>query len=83
MAHPAQPYTAQTLTRAMARRQGIDLATAVFDGWFTRSEFDHLIAACTACGKEARCSDWLSTSPATPTLPAYCANKSGLEGLRL
>lgn len=71
-AYPNAPL-AWDRTRLMARRLGVDLPRAVFDGWLTRRDLDSLVGACTACGKTA-CQTGQTTA---------CSNRSDLESLRL
>jgi hypothetical protein len=71
---------AWALTKAMARRVGVDLPAAVFEGWLTRPEVTRLVCACERCGLTPLCADWLAV-PREPDLPAYCRNKDEIEAL--
>lgn len=71
---------AWTLTKAMARRAGVDLPAAVVEGWLTRPEVSRLVCTCERCGLTSLCTDWLAT-PRVPHLPAFCRNKDEIEAL--
>jgi len=71
------------LTRGMARSVGVNLIEAVTDGWYSRRELEALVDRCATCGLEAPCAAWLAVTPCATTLPAYCANKTEIESLRL
>ena len=79
----AQSRVAYGLTRGMARTVGVNLIEAVTEGWYSRRELSGLVARCAACNKIALCSDWLARTPRAASLPAYCANKTEIEALRL
>lgn len=81
--HLAAAPLAFGLTRGMARSVGVNLIEAVTEGWYSRQELADLVDRCAACGKVAPCSAWLAATPRAANLPAYCANKSEIEGLRL
>jgi hypothetical protein len=75
-AYPNAPL-AWDRTRQMARRLGVDLPRAVFDGWLTRRDLDGLLCACEACGKPG------CGTQEPPDLPGLCWNHCDLESLRL
>jgi hypothetical protein len=79
----AQQPMAYGLTRGMARSVGVNLIEAVTDGWYRRSELEALVERCASCGLEAPCAAWLAVTPRATALPAYCANKTEIEALRL
>jgi hypothetical protein len=68
------------LTKAMARRVGVDLPSAVVEGWLTRPEVARLVCACESCGLTPLCADWLARVR-QPDLPGYCRNKDDIEAL--
>lgn len=74
-AYPNAPL-AWDRTRTMARRLGVDLPRAVFDGWLTRRDLDTLVCACAACSRPA-------CRPDAAAQTAGCTNASSLESLRL
>ena len=55
------------LTKAMARRVGVDLPAAVVEGWLTRPEVSRLVCACESCGLTPLCADWLRACRASRT----------------
>lgn len=69
------------LTRGMARISGVNLPRAVVEGWLQRSELEHLIARCAACGRGSECESWLGASGASQQMPDFCPNKPGIEAL--
>jgi len=81
-AYPDSPQ-AWGRTRSMARSAGVDLVGAMVEGWLTRRDVDGLVGACDACGQDSNCRDWRRSPAAQPDLPGFCANKAGIEALRL
>lgn len=81
MADLSQSPQAWWLVRGMARRAGVDLPRAVFDGWFSRAELAGLVARCEAGSCAADCLGWLSQGhhPASP--PPFCAIRAELSAL--
>ena len=71
------------LTRGMARVLGVNLPTAVVDGWLSRAELATLVNRCQACSQQAACTAWLATAATSPCLPVFCPNKPELEVLSL
>lgn len=71
------------LTRGMARSLGVNLTSAVVDGWLTRPELARLVDRCQTCEQKPACMKWLSVAAATPCVPVFCPNKEALEVLRL
>ncbi len=80
-AYPNAPL-AWDRTRVMARKLGVDLPRAIFDGWLTRRELDGLVCACDACALDA-CGTSVQTIGTAPDPALPCANRSDLESLRL
>ncbi|WP_232622628.1 DUF6455 family protein [Pseudorhodobacter sp. MZDSW-24AT] len=79
----AESPLAWGLTRGMARLLGVNLPSAVVEGWLTRRELGQLVARCEACGQKSACTAWLAIAAGTPCLPVFCPNKSALEVLSL
>jgi Family of unknown function (DUF6455) len=69
------------LTRGMGRVVGVNLTDAVVEGWFSRSELAALVDRCQACGRSVDCTGWLAGHAKAEALPAFCANKAGIEAL--
>jgi hypothetical protein len=69
-------------TRAMARLNGFDLTSAVVEGWLSRAELEALISRCASCGGAADCAPFIASAAPGALLPAFCANKPGLDDLR-
>lgn len=69
------------LTRGMARVLGLNLTSAVVEGWLTRTELADLVDRCQACGRAEDCTVWLARIVSSESLPGFCANKSPLESL--
>ncbi len=78
----AETPKAWWLTRGMARISGVNLPRAVVEGWLPRPELERLVKACAACTHGAQCEGWLAQSGAARTMPDFCPNKAGIEGLR-
>ena len=68
------------LTQGMARLAGVNLPSAVIEGWLTRTELARLVGRCQTCGQAPRCRRWLAAAH-TPPLPDYCPNKPEIESL--
>ena len=68
------------LTLGMARTAGVNLPSAVVEGWLTRRELARLVGRCQSCGQSPRCLRWLAAARTAP-LPDYCPNKAELEAL--
>lgn len=69
---------AWSLTQGMARLAGVNLPSAVIEGWLTRRELSRLVGRCQSCGQSQRCLPWLAMARAAP-LPEYCPNKPEIE----
>jgi hypothetical protein len=67
-------------TDGMARRAGVDLSDAVFDGWLKRAELAALIAGCETCRTPGDCERLLGGS-ALPDLPSFCAIRADIQAL--
>ncbi len=71
------------LTRAMARRHGVNLSEAMHQGILTRTDFAAMITRCRDCpGAPADCHDFAEDHDQGTVAPDWCANKAVLEGLR-
>lgn len=71
------------LTRDMARRHGVDLSVALYEGFLTRADFVAMIDRCRACpGTPEDCRDYHEDHAAATVAPPWCANRAILEGLR-
>ncbi|MCW1920009.1 DUF6455 family protein [Rhodobacter sp. KR11] len=70
------------LTRGMARAVGLDLVSAVTEGWLSRTELGCLVETCEACDQSARCTAWLAVTLRTEALPPYCRNAAALGALQ-
>lgn len=71
------------LTRAMARRHGVDLSEAMHQGILTRLDFAAMITRCRDCpGGPADCPEFQEDHDTATEAPDWCANKAVLEGLR-
>jgi hypothetical protein len=68
------------LTQGMARIAGVNLTSAVVEGWLTRPELATLVGRCQKCGLSQRCMGWMA-EPQRPPLPDYCRNKGEIEAL--
>lgn len=79
----ADSLLAWGLTRGMARLLGVNLATAVVDGWLSRRELGQLVDRCEACSQKEACTAWLATAAGSSCPPVFCPNKSAIEGLSL
>ncbi|MFN4130696.1 MAG: DUF6455 family protein [Paracoccaceae bacterium] len=71
------------LTRGMARVLGVNLPSAVVEGWLSRKELGQLVDCCEACTQKPACMAWLATTAGSPCPPVFCPNKSALEVLSL
>lgn len=71
------------LTRGMARVLGVNLPSAVVDGWLSRKELGKLVDRCEACNQKSACTAWLATTMGSPCPPVFCPNKDSLEALSL
>ncbi len=70
------------LVRGMARRAGVDVPAAVFEGWLSRSELASMVTRCQTANCSKSCMDVLATPHcAAMTPPAFCAIKSDLDAL--
>lgn len=79
----AEAPLAWGLTRGMARVLGVNLPSAVVEGWLSRKELGALVDRCAACSQKSACTAWLATAISTPCPPVFCPNKSALEVLSL
>lgn len=70
------------LTRGMARVVGLNLVEAVTDGWLARRELAEMIDTCGLCAHSHRCTEFLSVTAQTKTLPGFCRNKEQIEALQ-
>lgn len=71
------------LTRAMARRHGVNLSEAMHQGILTRPDFAAMITRCRDCpGAPADCPDFVEDDDQASAAPDWCANRAILEGLR-
>lgn len=68
------------LTQGMARLAGVNLPSAVIEGWLSRSELARLVGRCQVCTQSPRCLRWLAVARAAP-LPEFCPNKPEIESL--
>ena len=71
---------AWSLTQGMARLAGVNLPSAVIEGWLTRTELARLVGRCQTCSQSPRCLRWLAAAQ-KPPLPDYCPNKPEIESL--
>lgn len=70
------------LVRGMARRAGVDVSSAVFEGWLSRAELAILVARCQSAGCAKGCMAVLAKPECAATAPPeFCAIKSDLEAL--
>lgn len=71
------------LVRGMARRAGLDVPRAVFDGWLTRADLAKIVTQCQMADCAKGCMDVLSTptGPAPQSPPSFCAIRAELEAL--
>lgn len=60
--------------RDLARKGGLDLTLAVFEGWMRRDELAELVAACHDCAAGYPCE-----SHGAAEIPAGCANASRFD----
>lgn len=65
--------------REMAKVAGVDLTSAVFDGWLRRDELKLLLQRCDGCGRSPGCTSQSEISPVP--VPDYCRVKPDLEAL--
>ena len=71
------------LTRAMARRHGVNLSEALNQGLLTRADFAAMVNHCADCpGGPADCLDFHQDHDNAGHAPEWCANGPVLEGLR-
>src|SRR5690606_21717328 len=71
------------LTRAMARRHGVNLSEAMHMGILDRAAFARMMNRCRDCpGGPAECRDFQEDHENATVAPDWCANKAVLEGLR-
>lgn len=70
------------LTRGMARVVGLDLISAVTEGWLRRPELAGLVETCEACDQSAKCTEWLARTLQAESLPAFCPNARALQALQ-
>ncbi len=71
------------LTRAMARRHGVNLSEAMHQGLLTRVDFAAMITCCRDCpGGPADCGAFQDDHDNATAAPDWCANAPILEGLR-
>lgn len=70
------------ITRAMARRLGVNLSEAMHDGLLTQADFAEMITRCRGCDKAQGCLEALSErdGPAVG-LPDWCRNTAVLTEL--
>lgn len=73
---------AWSFTRGMARVVGLDLISAVTEGWLTRPELVDLVETCLACDQSAPCTDWLARTLQADELPVFCPNARALQALQ-
>ncbi|MCU0900564.1 MAG: DUF6455 family protein [Cypionkella sp.] len=71
------------LTRGMARLLGVNLPSAVVEGWLSRKELGQLVSRCEACGQKTACTNWLAVAHGSRCPPVFCPNKTALEDLTL
>ncbi|RUS60746.1 hypothetical protein EGN72_07535 [Pseudorhodobacter sp. E13] len=70
------------LVRGMARRAGVDVPAAVFEGWLSRAELARMVTRCQSAGCAKGCMDVLAKPECAKTAPPpFCAIKSDLEAL--
>ncbi len=69
------------LTQGMARAVGVNLPSAVVEGWLSRAELAKLVERCQRCGKGDECTSWLVRPEIRAVLPAFCDNKAEIEAL--
>lgn len=67
-------------TDGMARRAGVDLTGAVFDGWLKRTELASLIAGCQTCLTPGEC-ETIRQGATARDLPGFCAIRAELRAL--
>jgi antirestriction protein len=71
------------LTRDMARRHGVDLSVAMYQGFLTRLDFAAMVTRCRECqGTPEDCRDFQEDHQNATAAPDWCANRAVLEGLR-
>jgi len=71
------------LTRAMARRHGVNLSEAMHQGILSRHDFAAMIDRCRCCpGAPAGCREYQEDHANAAAAPDWCANRPVLEGLR-
>jgi hypothetical protein len=71
------------LTRAMARRHGVNLSEAMHQGILGRPDFAAMVDRCRACpGSPADCRGFVEDDLNGTAAPPWCANAPILEGLR-
>jgi len=68
------------LTQGMARLAGVNLPSAVIEGWLTRKELARLVGQCQTCTESQRCLHWLALA-ASGAMPDDCPNKPVIESL--
>jgi hypothetical protein len=67
-------------TMGMARIAGVNLPSAVVEGWLSRAELARLVGRCQRCSHSQRCLRWMAAARSAP-LPDYCPIKPELESL--
>ncbi len=70
------------LTQGMARLAGVNLPSAVIEGWLTRGELARLVGQCQACTQSQPCQRWLAVA-GRGALPNCCPNKPVIEALAI
>lgn len=68
-------------TRGMARVLGVNLTSAVVDGWLSREELADLVQRCEDCICTEKCTAWLARTVTAEAAPAFCPNKAAIEAL--
>jgi hypothetical protein len=71
------------LTRGMARLLGVNLPSAVVEGWLSRKELGQLVDRCNACTQKTACTAWIASAKGSVCPPVFCPNKAALEVLSL
>ncbi|MGL5009670.1 MAG: DUF6455 family protein [Paracoccaceae bacterium] len=72
---------AWTRAQRMAQAAGLNLASAVVEGWLARRELGLIVARCQSCRKDGACGDWLDQAGQGSKPPAFCGNGAEITAL--
>lgn len=70
------------LSLGMAKVCGVDMESALREGWITREDYVATVDRCRGCAEPAACKSWLRAPDAAAPPPEYCRNAALFAELR-